>query len=150
MPRPIALMASAVLLFSLPGCDFIDDLLETEGADFELTATALSGKVLLFTNPSPNTSIGEHSAWDYTFRSTSAVGCNSESGYTSDGWEVIDANTIKVYFGQHYEQYRLDSMEGSLSDVSLKGTFHLTSSVAGNVVDGTFKQATSSRFSGCG
>ncbi|MFQ5538696.1 MAG: hypothetical protein ACE5GJ_14770 [Gemmatimonadota bacterium] len=144
-----ALMTSALLISSLSGCDFLDELLETENAGPELTAAALSGKVLLFTNPDPDPSIGEHGTWDYTFRNSSAVGCNSQGSYTSDGWEVMDANTIRIYFGQHWEQYRMDSMQGSLSDISLKGTFRLTSSVPGNEVDGRFSQAATGRYGEC-
>lgn len=136
MFRKTVLMASALTLFSLAGCDVVD----VAGGGEPLTEASLTGQVLLFTNPSPNTDIGEHGEWEYTFRSGSAMGCNSNAQYTSDGWSVLGDNTIKVYFGNQYEQYELKSVEGSLDDGDFRGNFHLTSSVPGNVVDGTFRQ----------
>ena len=150
MPRLRSLAALTAVLLSASACDFVDDLVGTEDADYELTTAALTGKIIHFTNPSPNTSIGEHGAWDYTFRAGQAVGCNSVNGYVSDGWEVRGAMTIRVYFGQQWEQYELTSASGTLEEGNFKGKFRLTSSVPGNVVpDGSFTQADVTRFSGC-
>lgn len=151
MKRRAFLLFSILLLVPLSGCDLLEELtgVDEDEATFELTASVLSGKIIAFSNPSPNTSIGELPEWDYSFRSPHAIACNPQRDFTSDGWEVMDAKTLRIYFGQHYEQYRLDSMEGTLEGGDLRGTFHLTSSVAGNVVDGSFRQVPQFRFATC-
>ena len=68
------------------------------------------------------------------------MGCNSNASYTASGWTIMGDNAIRVYFGSQYEEYTLGSTDGSLVDGTYQGTFHLTSSVPGNVVDGTFRQ----------
>lgn len=137
-------------LLALPGCDTLNELLGTEEEEQDVVVAAfLVGKVLAFHNPDPDTSIGEQSDWDYTFDSFKAIGCNHTRGYESTGWEVINNEAIKVTFGSQFEQYTLKSSSGSLATGDLKGTFRLTSSVAGNVVDGTFEQIPATRFAGC-
>lgn len=140
-----------LFVLSLPGCDTLSDLLgtEEETSDDVVVAALLVGKVIAFHNPNPNTAIGEQSNWDYTFDHFKAIGCNPTRGYESTGWEVIGNKTIKVNFGDQFEQYSLVASSGSLGTGDLKGTFRLTSSVAGNVVDGTFEQIPSPRYAGC-
>lgn len=136
MTRKTFLMASTLALFTLTGCAITDT---ANGGD-PLTEETLTGSILLFTNPNPNTGIGEHGEWEYTFRSGDAIGCNSNASYTASGWTIMGDNAIRVYFGSQYEEYTLGSTDGSLADGTYQGTFHLTSSVPGNVVDGTFRQ----------
>ncbi len=149
--RGLFRLFAVLLLLSLPACDTLNDLVgtEEEGGTGVVSAAILVGKVIAFHNPNPNTSIGEQSDWDYTFQHFLAIGCNPTRGYESTGWEVINNETIKVIFGEQFEQYTLKSSSGSLATGDLKGTFHLTSSVPGNVVDGTFEQISSPRYAGC-
>lgn len=142
---PVRILVACCLLLSAAGCDILETAAEEEGEEFVLTEALLTGKVLVFTNPSPNFSIGEEPEWEYTFVAGTAYGCNPNASYQSTGWSV-SGSSIRVSFGSAYENYELRSASGSLQNGTLRGEFHLTSSVPGNVVDGSFRQVTSNLY----
>ncbi len=145
MRRILPLSAVLMALLILPACGITDALSEDDGGAFVLNEQVLLTSVLRFTNPSPNTSIGEEPEWEYTFVSGAALGCNANNSFTSTGW-TTSGNSIRVNFGSAFENYELRSASGSLQDGTFRGDFHLTSSVPGNVVDGTFRQVSTTKY----
>lgn len=131
-------------VFVLAGCSLSDLVSSNKSAALNLTSSALTGKVLSFTNPSPNTARGEQANWEYTFQAGRALGCNQYKKYTSTGW-TASGKTIRVNFGSQYEQYRILSSSGTLESGNLTGTFELTSS-ANQRFQGSFRQVRSSRY----
>lgn len=147
MLRKAVMLASLAALMSLGACDIIDKATGNTSGE-PITAADLTGKRLLFHNPDPDTDIGEHEWWEYTFDSGKAYGCNDVASYESTGWVISGENTIRVNFGNQYEQYTLTDVSGTLAGNDFGGKFHLTSSVPGNVADGTFSQITASQYCG--
>lgn len=138
---------STALLFLLVlgGCKDNSTGVAEEDLGGGFTASLLQGKILRFTNPKPNTNIGEEPAWEYTFNKLRVFGCNANNRFESTGWTII-GNSIRVQFGQQFENYELRTVSGTLEGGSFSGTFHLTSSVPGNVVDGSFRQVSRTSF----
>ncbi len=139
--RTRPLIALAVLTLALSGCDSLSSLLGTENKTSDslaLTQAALTGKILSFT---PDNAAGGIDNWEYYFRSGYVYGCNREATYQSTGWTVIDDQTVKVHFGNEWEQYKLVNSSGTLADGDLSGRFELSSS-PGISMSGSFSQVT--------
>lgn len=145
MSRMTLLPISLLAVLVLPGCGITDSLTEDDGGAFVLDEQVLLSSVLRFTNPSPNTGIGEEPEWEYTFVAGAALGCNASKSFRSTGWSV-SGTSIRVSFGSAFENYELRSASGSLQDGTFQGEFHLTSSVPGNVVDGMFRQVSTTKY----
>ena len=130
-----------VCVLSLAACGSDDDLGPVFVVD-PFTAAGLQGAVLGLIPDSP---VGGIDRWEYEFGTSTVKGCNIERTYNATSWTLVDSRTVKVFFGQQWEQYRLVNYTGTVAGGDLGGSFEYTSS-PGVTMTGTIVQQTSTLF----
>lgn len=138
--RRTTLTALALGTFVMAGCSGDD-----QGPQFTedpFTAADMNGVVLGLV---PDNPVGGIARWEYEFSVDAVKGCNIERVYNATSWKLIDSKTVRVYFGEQWEQYELVNWNGRVADGDLTGTFNYSSS-PGVTMTGTLFQQSSTFF----